>query len=162
MRHSVSEPRVTASSESSRIATELASRQTGMSFQRTQLSADRTLLSAIRTSLSLIGFGFIIAQLLTRLRAPDVAAVGGSGDQAARNFGAALVGLGVAVLVLAIVSHVRFILGLRGVRDELTADGLIHAQSAFPLSATLIGAVLLLVIGVVAIISIVFSVGPFG
>src|SRR5262249_30341209 len=100
MRHSVSEPRVTASSESSRIATELASRQTGMSFQRTQLSADRTLLSAIRTSLSLIGFGFIIAQLLTRLRAPDVAAVGGSGDQAARNFGAALVGLGVAVLVL--------------------------------------------------------------
>lgn len=159
MRNSVSEPRVTASSESGRISAELVSRQTGMSLQRTQLSADRTLLSAIRTALSLIGFGFVIDQIFVRFRATDIVT---SGEHAARNFGAALMAVGLAVLVLGIVSHVRFILGLRGLRDELTADGLIHAQSAYPISATLIGASLLLLIGVVAIISVVFSVGPFG
>jgi len=158
MRHSLSEPRVTASSEASRIATELASRQTGMSLQRSQLSADRTLMSSIRTALSLISFGFIIDQLVLRLRAADVVT---SGDHAARNFGAALLALGVAVLLLGIVSHLRVTLGLRGLRDELTADGLIHVQSAYPISATLIAAALLLLLGVVAIISMVFSVGPF-
>jgi putative membrane protein len=159
MKNSISEPRVTASSDTSRIASELVSRQTGMSLQRTQLSADRTLMSSIRTSLSLMGFGFIIDQLFSRLRAADVLT---SGDHAARNFGAALVTLGIAVLVLGIGSHVRFILGLRGLCDELTADGLIHAQRSYPISATLIAAVLLLLVGVVAIVSIVFSVGPFG
>ena len=47
--------------------TELSSRRTGMSFQRTRLSADRTLMSVIRTSLSLIGFGFTIHQIFTKL-----------------------------------------------------------------------------------------------
>ena len=159
MKSSVSEPRVTASSDTSRIASELVSRQTGMSVQRTQLSADRTLMSSIRTSLSLMAFGFIIDQLLTRLRAADVVT---SGEHAARNFGAALVTLGIAVLVLGIVSHSRFMRGLRGLRDELTADGLIHAQSNYPISATLVAAVLLLLVGVAAIVGIVFSVGPFG
>jgi len=159
MRHSVSEPRVTASSETSRIATELVSRQTGMSLQRTRLSADRTLLSSIQTALSLIGFGFIIDQLFVRLRAADVVS---SGEHAARNFSAALMTVGVAVLLLGSVSHVRFMVGLRELRDELTADGLIHSQSSYPISATLVGAALLLLIGVVAIVSIVFSIGPFG
>ena len=40
--------------------------------------------------------------------------------------------------------------------------GLIHAQSKFPPSLTLITAVILLVIGVVAILSMVFQIGPFG
>jgi len=159
MRQNVSEPRVTAGSEASRISIELASRETGMSFQRTQLSADRTLMSVIRTSLSLIGFGFAIDLLFTRLRTADVVT---GGEHAARNFGAALVMLGLVLLVLGTVYHVRFMLGLRGLRDELTADGLIHGQGAFPVSATLITAVLLLLIGLVAIVSVVFSVGPFG
>ncbi len=158
MRHSVSEPRVTASSESGRISAELVSRQTGMSLQRTQLSADRTLMAAIRTALSLIGFGFIIDQLFTRAQPIDVATTA----HPARNFGAALMVLGLAVLVPGIVSHVRFMLGLRGLRDELTADGLIHSQSSYPIPATRIGAAVLLLVGVVAIMSIVFSVGPFG
>ena len=158
MRHSLSEPRVTASSEASRIATELVSRQTGMSLQRSQLSADRTLMSSIRTALSLISFGFIIDQLFIRLGAANVVT---SGEHAARNFGAALLSLGIAMLLLGIASHVRVTLGLRGLRDELTADGLIHVQSSYPISATLVAAALLLLVGVVAIISMVLSVGPF-
>src|SRR5438093_3872351 len=67
MPQDVSQPRVTAASESGHIATELASRRTGMSFQRTRMSLDRTLLSVIRTSLALIAFGFAIDQLFRRL-----------------------------------------------------------------------------------------------
>ena len=129
-----------------------------MSLQRSQLSADRTLMSSIRTALSLISFGFIIDQLFIRLRAANVVT---SGEHAARNFGAALLSLGIAMLLLGIASHVRVTLGLRGLRDELTADGLIHVQSSYPISATVIAAALLLLVGVVAIISIVLSVGPF-
>lgn len=148
MRQGVSLPRVTAASDSSRIATELASRRTGMSFQRTRMSADRTLLSVIHTSLSLIAFGFAIYQLFTLA-------------QAARSFGTTLVVVGIVLLALGIFFHVRFISGLRDARTEMMADGLIHGPSAFPRSLVLITAVLLLLIGVAAMISMVYHVGPF-
>jgi putative membrane protein len=52
--------------------------------------------------------------------------------------------------------------GLRRERAQLKADGLIHAESQFPLSLTLMVAILLLGIGLLAIASMVFGVGPFG
>jgi putative membrane protein len=150
----VSQPRVTASSESSRIATELASRRTGMSFQRTRMSAARTLMSVIRTSLSLMAFGFTIAQFFSRL-------ADAGGAPAARSFGTALLLLGVLMLALGIFENVRFIVSLRATRIEMTADGLIHGQSAFPPSLVLVTALLLLLVGLIAITSMVFHVGPF-
>jgi putative membrane protein len=140
------------------ISTELSSRRTGMSFQRTRLSADRTLMSVIRTSLSLIGFGFTIFQFFQKLRDQSIL----TGAAPARNFGLALVFLGVAMLVIGIVYHVRFMLGLRREREAMKAAGLIHGESEFPLSLTLITAVLLLLIGFAAIGSMVFDIGPFG
>ena len=53
-------------------------------------------------------------------------------------------------------------IGLRNEREQIEADGLIHAESVFPVSLTLMVAVLLLVIGMLAIVSMVFDVGPFG
>jgi putative membrane protein len=44
----------------------------------------------------------------------------------------------------------------------MTAQGMIHGQSGFPPSLTLITAVLLLLIGVVAIVSMLQQRGPFG
>ena len=44
----------------------------------------------------------------------------------------------------------------------MTQDGLIHGKSPYPLSLTLITAVLLLLIGVVAMVSMVLQAGPFG
>ncbi len=158
MRPDVSQPRVTAASDPGRISVELASRRTGMSFQRTRMSADRTLMSVIRTSLALIAFGFTIYQLFSKLE--DSRAVAGAGP-AARSFGTALGLLGVVMLAVGIFCHVRFMLGLRATRTELTADGLIHGQSAFPPSLILITAALLFVIGLVTITSMVFHVGPF-
>jgi len=140
---------------------ELSSRRTGMSFQRTRMSADRTLMSVIRTSLSLIGFGFTIFQFFRYLRESTPAAHVVA-EAAARNFGLVLVCLGVGMLVLGIWYHLQFMLGLRVERALLIEQQLIHGESRFPVSLTLIVAVLLLAIGLLAIISMVFRTGPFG
>lgn len=44
----------------------------------------------------------------------------------------------------------------------MVAAGLVHGESHFPVSLTLITAVLLLLIGIAAITSMVFQIGPFG
>ena len=149
--------RVTSQSDSASISTELASRRTGMSFQRTRMSADRTLMAVIRTALSLITFGFTLYQFFERLLDSSVIRNASAG----RNFGLSLVVLGVAMLVLGIIYHLRFMYGLRIQREEMTHEGLIHAQSNFPVSQTLIVAVLLLLLGLMAIASMVFDIGPF-
>jgi putative membrane protein len=138
--------------------TELAARRTGMAFQRTRMAADRTLMSVIRTALSLIGFGFTIFQFFQRLREQDVI----TKAAAARNFGLSLVGLGILMLIVGIVYHIQFMLGLRRLRESMREEGLLHGESIFPVSLTLITALVLLVIGVAAIVSMMFQVGPFG
>lgn len=138
--------------------TEMSSRRTGMSFQRTRMSADRTLMSVIRTSLSLIGFGFTIFQFFEKLREGNIL----SSAAPARNFGLALVSLGIAMLALGIIYHAQFMLGLRSARNQMREDGFIHGESRFPPSLTLITAVILLAIGIGAIVSMLFRVGPFG
>jgi uncharacterized membrane protein YidH (DUF202 family) len=138
--------------------TELSMRRTGMSFQRTRMSADRTLMSVMRTSLSLIGFGFTIYQGFEKLRESGVIA----SAHAPRNFGTALVALGIGMITFGIIYHVNFMLGLRRERAKMAADGLVHAESHFPVSLTLIVALVLLAIGVFAILSMLFQSGPFG
>jgi len=66
-------------------------------------------------------------------------------------FGLALVWLGIGVLVMGIIYHVHFMLGLRRTRAAMTHGTLIHGESGFPVSITLIAAVMLLLIGVLAI-----------
>jgi len=141
------------------ISVELSKRRTGMSFQRTRMSADRTLMSVIRTSLSLISFGFTIYQFFVHLR--ETSLFTGRAN-APRNFGVTLVAVGIGMLVLGIGYHAHFMWELRRRRADMTAQELIHAQSGFPPSLTLITAVLLLVVGVVAIVSMLERSGPFG
>jgi putative membrane protein len=137
---------------------ELAKRRTGMAFQRTRMAADRTLMAVIRTSLSLISFGFTIYKFFQHLQEAEVIE---SGARSARNFGTALVGVGITMLVLGIVYHVQFMLGLRHTRVEMKEGDLVHAESRFPPSLTLVTAVILLAIGIVAIVNMVASIGPF-
>jgi putative membrane protein len=139
------------------LSTELSSRRTGMSFQRTRMSADRTLMSVIRTSLSLIGFGFTIFQVFQKLHEVEVL----KSVHAAGNFGTALVLLGIVMLAVGIGYHVSFMLELRRLRAEMRTAGVIHGDTGFPVSLTLIAAFLLLTIGLFAIVSMVFGVGPF-
>jgi putative membrane protein len=121
------------------------------------MSADRTLMSVIRTSLSLIGFGFTIFQVFQKAYEAQIL----KSSVAARNFGEALVLLGTLMLLVGIAYHLQFMAGLRRERARMKADGLIHGESAFPISLTLIVAVALLAIGLFAIASMVFNVGPF-
>ena len=140
------------------LSQDLSSRRTGMAFQRTRLAADRTLMAVIRTSLSLISFGFTIAKAFEKLR--EMGTV--SSEKPVRNFGVALVALGIAMLVLGIAYHVQFMYGLREERKTMKAAGLVHAESKFPPSMTLITALVLLMIGIVVIVSLIFRIGPFG
>jgi inner membrane protein YidH len=129
-------------------AVDLSSRRTGMSFQRTRMSAERTLMSVIRTSISLISFGFTIFQFFQKL-ADSNAIKAGAG--AARHFGQMLVWLGIGMLVLGIVYHLQFMRGLRRERESMKAEGLIHGESLYPVSMTLVVAFALLAIGIYAI-----------
>lgn len=137
---------------------ELSMRQTGLSFQRTRMSADRTLMSVIRTALSLISFGFTIFQFFKHLEQAKLLDETGP---AARNFGGTLVLLGVGMLISGIIYHLLFMRGLRQTRDSMKAQHLIFAESTFPVSLTLIVAVLLLLVGLLAVASITFRSGPF-
>jgi putative membrane protein len=138
------------------VTTELAMRRTGLAFQRTRMAADRTLMAVIRTALSLISFGFTIYQFFNKLR--DVGVL--KGVAAARNFGETLVLLGIAMLILGIIYHVLFMLGLREEREALRVAGLVHAKSIFPVSLVLVVAVLLLLLGIAAALSMIGHAGP--
>jgi putative membrane protein len=116
-------------------------------------------MSVIRTSLSLISFGFTIYQVFQKLRESQVLRGTAYG---ARNFGTSLLLLGVAMLVVGIIYHVAFMKSLRDTRNEMKGEGLIHGESQFPASLTLIVAILLLAIGILATVSIWSGHGPFG
>ena len=82
------------------ISTELASGNTSLAFERTRMAADRTLAAMVRTALSLIGFG----------ASPPLQGVQRDHAQGAPwrlrsrrpKTGAALLGLGLLLLVLGI------------------------------------------------------------
>jgi putative membrane protein len=148
---------ITSRSDAEQISVELSSRRTGMSFQRTRMSADRTLMSVIRTSLSLISFGFTIFQVFQKPRDTNVL----TATKAPRKFGIALVAMGVVMLVVGIIYHLQFMHGLRVERNQMTAAGIVHAESHFALSFTLVTALLLLLIGILAIVNMAFYFGPF-
>jgi putative membrane protein len=139
-------------------STELAGRRTGMAFQRTRLAAERTLMGVIRTSLSLIGFGFTIFQFFEKLKSAGTI----KRSRAPHNFGLALVLLGVGILSLGLIYHLHFMLQLRKERQDLIGEKLIHGNSSFPLSMVFLIASLLLTLGLLALISMTWNVGPFG
>ena len=110
-------------------------------------------MSVIRTAISLIGFGFTIFQFFQKMRDADVLK---GNVNAPRNLGITLVMLGIGMLAVGIVYHLQFMRDLRATRAQMKADGLIHAESPFPASLTLIVALILLIIGMVTILSMVF------
>jgi putative membrane protein len=71
-----------------------------------------------------------------------------------------LIALGVGLLVVGIVYHVQFMTALRTERELMKGAGLVHAESVFPIY-TLILAILLLLLGVTAFVSLTLDIGPF-
>lgn len=133
--------------------TEMSMRRTGMSFQRTRMSADRTLMSEIRTALSLISFGFTIYQVFKKLVEAGMI----HQTHTPRTFGLSLIVLGVVLLIGGIIRQLQFATELRGTRQQMTEEGLIHAESRFPVSLTLIVAIALTVVGLSAAVGILLD-----
>jgi putative membrane protein len=81
---------------------------------------------------------------------------------APRDFGAVLVLIGLLLLVGGICYHVLYMLQLRNERTHLAEQQLIHAQSGYPYSLSPMTAVVLLILGIVAMVGVVFGAGPLG
>ena len=141
-------------------STELASSRTAMALERTRMSVDRTLMAMLRTSLALIGFGFTIYKFFhdlgTQLGVSKAVAT------PSRNFGLALVILGVGLLIAGLFNHWQMIMQLRARRDRLHAEKLLRHESHYQTSATVVVAILLLLAGLLAILGIMARMGPFG
>jgi putative membrane protein len=120
---------------------ELSAKRTSMAFERTAMASDRTLMAMVRTSLALIGFGFTIFQFFHRLN--DDFLGGRMPTEAPRRFGAALIVLGMLLLVLGIFKHVRETMGRRARRARLYDQGLIRHGEPVRLSSVLAVAALL-------------------
>jgi len=65
------------------------------------------------------------------------------------------------MLFLGIWKHVAFMSELRAERKIFADQGLIPGDDRFPLSVTLITAILLLLIGLIAIVGMLMRAGPF-
>lgn len=137
---------------------ELSANRTAMSFQRTAMSTDRTLMSVVRTSLSLISFGFTIYEVFNSLA--KQASMEALPAQAPKRFGAALIVLGVLILILGLWNHWSDTRSLRERRRRLFELGIMHHTAEVKVSTVTVVALLLLLIGVAAIARVAFSIGP--
>lgn len=138
--------------------TELGMRRTGMAIQRTRMAADRTLMAEVRTSLSMIGFGFTLYQTFRKLSDADMIAA----SHAPGNFGLSLIVLGLLILTGGIVRHIQFANELRERRKDLMAQSLVHGDTRYPFSVTLLVAIGLLIVGILAVLNVGFGLQVFG
>ncbi len=114
-----------------------------LNVERTVLAAERTLLAWIRTALTMIGFGLTLAQVLLML-APSSRRTGD-----AVNLGLALAALGLFSLAGASVQHWMVLRRLRKTRSR-------RAWS-FALTVSM----LLALVTTLALLGILFDMGPF-
>lgn len=142
-------------STSDEISMTLSAQRTALSFQRTRMSADSTLMSEIRTSISLIGFGFTIYQAFQAF----AKTMGTISVASAKTFGMALVLMGIAMVGLGIWYHISFMVDLRARRRAMIETDLIVDTDQFPVSLTVVIALFLLLLGLYAIVSMVFKIG---
>lgn len=141
------------------VSAELSSNRTALALLRTEAASDRTLMAVIRTSLSLISFGFTIFTFFNTLKKSYLTEA--VSDAAPRRFGIALVSLGMVLLCLGIWNHIKTVRTLQERRNRLFDLGLIRHMAQFHISTVTSIAVALFFIGLLAIASIVFRMGPF-
>ena len=111
---------------------------------RTAFSSEQTLMSWMRTSLSLFTFGFSIAQFFHYL---DEQQGGAPLSEGPRRLGLTLICLGILALALSMVEHVQRL-------RVMQTQGMPRiSQYLLPVGS----AVALLVIGVAALISVLFN-----
>ena len=113
---------------------------------RTLFAADRTLMAWIRTTLSMISFGFTIYKFLQAIYESGRTTLMHR-PEGARNLGLALITLGVVSLAIACVQY----------WNEVRR--MVPGRRPFSLTLAVGGFVAL--IGVVALMNVLFQIGPF-
>lgn len=124
----------------------LARERTDLAVERTMMAADRTLMAWTRTALSMISFGFTIYKFMQYMQQEGTAII--KRPHGPRNFGLALISLGIVSLLIACLQHWQL-------QKRIDPDGKAH------FSLVLIVAGFIAAIGLLAILSVVFKIGPF-
>jgi putative membrane protein len=130
-------------------AADLASLQVGLAFERTLMGADRTLMATVRTALALIGFGFAICEVFRQLAAKHLLV---GAQLAGRRVGLGMLLLGILLLVMGLLSHIRFFRNLDRKRRQLLELGLLRGAVQYRPIPTFVTAALLFLVGVVAVL----------
>ena len=115
---------------------------TVLAAERTRLAHDRTLMAWVRTATSLITFGFTIYKFFQYMQEKGMArenAVLGP-----RGFGLLMISIGIIALALATLQHRRDMVALRALHPEV------------PYSLATVLAALISLLGVVALLSVIF------
>ena len=128
------------------ITTKLSQQRTGLSIERTMMAADRTLMAWTRTSLSMISFGFTVYKAMQYLQEEGSAII--KNPNGPRNFGTALIILGIVSLLIACIQHWQF-------QKRIDSSGKPH------FSLTFIVAGFIAAVGFLALANAIFRVGPF-
>jgi len=114
---------------------------TTLAFERTRIAYERTMMAWVRTATSLITFGFSVYKFF-QMEKPGKAiptAIIGS-----REFALALIGIGLLSLLLGTIEHGR---DLRALRAQ---------YPGMPRSMTGVAAICIAVLGLLAILSVIF------
>ena len=136
---------------------ELSSNRTAMAFARTELAADRTLMASVRTALSLISFGFTIHSVMKSLKS----SAGDLIEASSTRFPLTLIALGILVLVFGLTKHWQDLRHLRKRGQHLHDLHLLHDLPRYGITGSTFVAIVLLVIGLLAVARIAFRFGPF-
>ncbi|RVU42506.1 DUF202 domain-containing protein [Lujinxingia sediminis] len=126
-----------------------AEKRTDYAYERTVQASSRTLMAGSRTSIAMIAFGFTIFKFFGYLEQGQSEILGEVPSRGPANAGLLLFGVGMTVLLLSVVDYVRDMYRLSGREGE-----------RFPYTASLVGAVLLLVLAGLVLVNLLTEVGP--
>jgi putative membrane protein len=125
----------------------LAEDRTGLAFERTSMANDRTLMAWTRTSLSMISFGFTVFKFMEYMHQEGRQTVLKT-EEGAENFGMSLISIGIISLVIACIQYWKL-------------DRKLNPNRKWYLNLAFINAAFIGFMGALALINILFRMGPF-
>ena len=134
-------------SETKKTANMLAEERTDMALERTSMAHDRTLMAWTRTSLSMISFRFTVFKFMQYMHQEGKQTIIKT-EQGAKNFGMALITVGIISLIIACVQYWHL-------------DKKLNPDRKWYLNLAFVNAAFMGLLGGLALINSLFKIGPF-